>query len=82
VSRDDIDRTVREVLATVLERRIASREEMRRAQEPAWDSLAHVNIVFSIESELGIQFRADELDGLDSVEKLVDTAYAHLRASG
>ncbi len=79
--REDVDRTVRDVVQAVLRRKVAPREEVRRAQEPAWDSLAHVNIVFSIESELGIQFSAEELGVLDTIEKLVDGAAAHLRAS-
>jgi acyl carrier protein len=79
VSREDVDRTVREILQTVLGRRFARHEEIRRSRESAWDSLAHVNILFSIESELGIQFRADELDDLDSLEKLVAAAEAHLQ---
>ncbi len=81
MSREDVERTVREILATVLRRRIAAREEVRRSDEPAWDSLAHVNVVFSIESELGIQFLAEELGELDTVEKLVERAEAHLSAT-
>ncbi len=80
MSREDVDRTVREILETVLQRKVPSREEVRRSKEPAWDSLAHVNIVFSIESELGIQFLAEELGELDTLEKLVERAEAHLRA--
>ncbi len=81
MSREAVDRTVREVLATVLGRRIPPGQPVNRAQEGAWDSLAHVNILFSIESELGIQFGAEELEGLNSLDKLVDAAFAHLRAS-
>jgi acyl carrier protein len=81
MSRADVERTVREVLGAVLGRRIGPVEDVRRADEPAWDSLAHVNLVFSIEGELGIQYGAEELGELDSVGKLVDAAEAHLRAS-
>ncbi len=80
MSREDVERTVREVLGTVLRREIGVREEVRRAREPGWDSLAHVNLVFAIEGELGIQFSAEELGALDTVERLVDAAEAHLRA--
>ena len=81
MSRTRIDDSVREVLQTVLDRRIAADEDVRRADEPRWDSLAHVNLVFSIESELGIQFGPEELDGLDSLERLVLAAEAHLRST-
>jgi acyl carrier protein len=82
MSREETGRTVREIVLAVLQRKLAEHEDLRRDQEPAWDSLAHVNLVFTIESELGIQFDADELGELDSVGKLVDAAEVHLRTGG
>ncbi len=79
MSRERVDRTVREVLQAVLGREVGAGEDVRRSDEPAWDSLAHVNVVFAIEGELGIQFLAEELGELDTVEKLVAAAEAHLR---
>lgn len=81
MSREDVERKVREVLEAVLARKIARDERVERAQEPGWDSLAHVNIVFSVESELGIEFSAEEIERLDSVEALVRLSESHLRAS-
>jgi acyl carrier protein len=80
VSREQIDRTVREVVGAVLRRTIAPGEQVRRSDEPGWDSLAHVNIVFAVEGELGIQLSAEELGELDTLDKLADAAEAHLRA--
>ncbi len=80
MTREQIDRIVREVVGAVLRRRIAPGEEVRRSEEPGWDSLAHVNIVFAVEGELGIQLSAEELGELDTIEKLVDAALAHLGA--
>ena len=39
MSREDVDRIVREVVGAVLRRRIAPGEEVRRAGEAGWDSL-------------------------------------------
>lgn len=74
----DVRQVVREAMQTVLKRSIASQEDLRRGQVPEWDSLAHVNLVFTIESELQIQFGAEELGELDSLSKLVAAAEAHL----
>jgi acyl carrier protein len=52
--------------------------DLLRRDEPRWDSLGHVNLIFSIESELQIQFDAEELAELDSLSKLVRAAEAHL----
>ncbi len=80
MSREQIDRTVREVVGAVLRRTIAPGEQVRRSDEPGWDSRAPVHIVFALEGELGIQLSAEELGEVDTVEKLVDAAEVHLRA--
>ena len=35
---------------------------------PTWDSLAHMNLVVALETELGIRFTIDELDELMTME--------------
>jgi acyl carrier protein len=37
-----------------------------------WDSLAHINLVASIEKEFGIQFAIGELSELKSVGEMID----------
>jgi acyl carrier protein len=81
MNRARVEATVREVMQVVLGHSLAPGADVRRADEPAWDSLAHVNLIFSVESELGIQFGPEELDALDSLERLVAAADAHLRAT-
>jgi acyl carrier protein len=76
----DIRKAVRETMQIVLKRDIAPHEELRRRDVSEWDSLAHVNLVFAIESELQIQFEADELGELDSLSKLVTAAERHVTA--
>ena len=74
----DVRQLIRETMQTVLKRNIGPQEDLRRGEAPEWDSLAHVNLVFAIESELQIQFGAEELGELDSLAKLVTAAQAHL----
>ena len=81
MTRARVEAKVREVVQEVLGRPLRAGEELRRAEEPRWDSLAHVNLVFALESELGIQFGAEELDALDSLERLITAAEAHLTAT-
>ena len=40
------------------------------ADVPGWDSLAHVNIMFMIEQDLGVRFTDDEFAGFVNVGEL------------
>ena len=37
-----------------------------------WDSLAHINLIGSIEDEFGIKFAMEDLKNLESVSKIID----------
>jgi acyl carrier protein len=37
---------------------------------PAWDSLAHVNFMFGVETEFGVQFTEDEFVGFQDIGEL------------
>jgi acyl carrier protein len=37
-----------------------------------WDSLQHLNLVLALEAELGIQFDADDIDGMQSIGEIVE----------
>ncbi len=82
MNRPEIEAAVRRVLQTVVGRELAAGEELSRADEPRWDSLKHVEILFGVEEALGIQYDAEELAELDSVGKLVAAAEARLRRAG
>lgn len=37
---------------------------------PGWDSVAHINLMLSIEQSFGIQFSGDQFSGFENVGKL------------
>jgi acyl carrier protein len=39
---------------------------------PGWDSLAHVNTLFSVEEEFGVQFSTSEFNRMATVGDLAD----------
>ena len=43
------------------------------ADVPGWDSLAHVNLMYSIEEEFGIRFSEEEFGGFTDVGALLRT---------
>jgi acyl carrier protein len=46
---------------------------------PDWDSLAHVNLMFSIEEQFGVQFRDNEFAELRSIGELRRYLEVHAR---
>jgi len=40
--------------------------EMTAAEVPGWDSLEHINVMFSIEAEFGVQFGAEGLGAFEN----------------
>jgi acyl carrier protein len=79
LSRAEVEATIRDVFQTVLGRTLSPGENLRRGDDPGWDSLKHVELLFAIEGALGVQFDADELGDLDSFEALVRSAERRLR---
>jgi len=53
--------------------------ETRQADLRAWDSLAHIRLVSSIESEFDLQFNLAEIEEIASVRQFVDAIREHLR---
>ena len=42
-----------------------------RGEFPSWDSLVHMEIIFSCEDLFGIEFSSEELETLDSISALI-----------
>jgi acyl carrier protein len=45
-------------------------DEMTANDIPGWDSVAHINLMFSIEQAFGVQFAANELAEFKSIGEL------------
>jgi len=74
MDRQQIETVVLTVLATVLKCHVNG--DSTRKNTPQWDSLKHIEVIFAIEDELGLQFSEEALAGLDSVAHIVDGALA------
>jgi len=72
-----IEDQVRGCLSGVVGRRVLPGETVVRGEEPAWDSLAHVELLFALEDEFGIRFDRDELGSMGSLRDLVDSVARH-----
>lgn len=59
------------VIGTVLKQNFDLNSEIEAESLPEWNSLKHIEIMFAIEDELGIEFSSEELSQLNSVAKIV-----------
>jgi len=57
----DVDAILAEILSRVLRRPLAPGEPLSRTDEPRWDSLRHLEIVFAVEAAFGVAFTPDEI---------------------
>jgi acyl carrier protein len=64
---------IRGILSRALKRPVEDGEDVLRVNEPKWDSLKHMEILFSIEDAFDIQYDEDELASLNSLTALVSS---------
>ena len=76
MDRKQIEQTVMDVLRAVLKQPFVEGTGITRQNTPSWDSLKHIEIMFALEDELGVEFSESELSELDSVTRIVDAVLA------
>ena len=65
-----IDPRIAQVVEDVVGEGVELTEHTRAADVPGWDSLAHINIMFALESEFGVSFTDDQLTAFADVGEL------------
>jgi len=65
-----IDAEIAEILSLTLGRPVAAGEDLKRADEPKWDSLKHLEIIFAVEGAYGVSFSPDEIAAVASAADL------------
>jgi acyl carrier protein len=53
-------------------------ESTKASDVPGWDSLGHINFMFGVESEFGVQFTDDEFVGFENIGDLDRMLHAKL----
>lgn len=66
-----IETKLLKVLSTILKQPFTSPHDIGRSNTPGWDSLKHLEIMFALEEELGVEFTTEELAALDSAIKII-----------
>lgn len=78
--RDDIADSVHSVIALVLKLPSPPPGPLVRADVPEWDSLNHVEILYTVEETLGVTFTEEEMAAFDGSTAIVTAAERHLAA--
>ena len=68
------------IVSTILRREnISLSMDMTATDVEGWDSLNHVQILFAIEQELGIQFPINEIQGLNNIGDLIELMKKYMK---
>jgi acyl carrier protein len=66
-----LQKRLEEVFQEVFEdERLTLTDETTAGDIPAWDSVAHINLMFSIEQAFGVQFSGNELAQFKNIGEL------------
>ena len=77
-----IETTVRQTLSKALGRPVAPNDNVIQGEEPLWDSLKHVELMFMLEEEFGIALTPDDFAMMTSVDACVAKISLRLSESG
>lgn len=66
MSEASLERRVENIIGLVLGKAVSPGERLAMASEPAWDSMKHIELVMTLEQELGISFEPEDIPRLTS----------------
>ena len=72
MERNEILKKVNEVFIDVLEEEIIIKEEYSSYDVDGWDSLTHMAIITTIESEFDVKFKLKEINKLKNMGTLIE----------
>jgi acyl carrier protein len=75
-----IDERLQAVFQDVFDRPLALADNLKATEIEGWDSVTHISLMFSIESEFGVQFAGNQLAEFENIAAL--KAFLQQRAGG
>lgn len=64
---------IAEIFSTIFKRKINSSDNVSVDNEMLWDSLKHIELIMTIEGELGVTFNKEDISKLTSLQKIIET---------
>lgn len=62
-----LERRVASVVGLVLGRIVEPGENLQKSDEPLWDSMRHIELIMTLEQELGVSFEPEDIPALTSL---------------
>ena len=69
MNKDQIQSGVQKILSIILKHEVGL--NAKRVDLESWDSLKHIDIIFALEDEFGIEFEADEMNAMVTLTDIV-----------
>ena len=66
-----MEKQVAEILSMLLGQEFSVRDDVSMENQELWDSMKHIEIITTLEEELGVSFKIEEIPTLTSMEKIV-----------
>ena len=80
MKRNEIELLLTQIFSVLLKREVMTGEVIDRSTEPNWDSLLHLDLIMTVESEFNIQLSVDEIEKCISKESLAEVLGEHIGA--
>lgn len=72
MSREEIVSKLNSIFSDVFYKDVEVNETMTADDIEEWDSIAHMNLILSIESSFGISFALGEIQDLKNIGEMID----------
>ena len=80
MKRNEIELLLTQIFSVLLKREVMTGEVIDRSSEPNWDSLLHLDLIMTVESEFNIQLSVDEIEKCISKDSLAQILGEHIGA--
>ena len=67
-----IENNVSKILSVLLDQEINPNDDISMENQELWDSMKHIEIITTLEEELGISFNIEDIPKLTSMKKIVE----------
>lgn len=67
-----MEEQVAKILSVLFDKEISVGDDISMQNEELWDSMKHIEIITTLEEELGISFKIEDIPKLTSMKKIVE----------
>lgn len=67
----DMEGTIRQIFSLALGRPVQAGDDVSMVSEPLWDSIKHIEIIMTLEQEMGVSFEPEDIPKLTTLSSLV-----------